>query len=258
MFWGTLTLGIAPLIALPLALRRFSISMRGEFWHFGEWLRLSCEEPATAELRDDAEQIRPRNGLIAAQWIVLVIFGLSALKQLRGFEIADADNLTGNPQLIRAAVPWATGVTIASILHIFHVRAVWSDLRRFSDRYNSVTRNLHTPPVLASGPGVGFRPASVVAGLVLAAFGVPWGLPLMLAAAAQQRLISHSADGVRAQFAQRVRSMLLWRRPALAVPIPASMRRGCVNRMCKQAIPAGARFCPRCGTAIAVALDAVA
>jgi hypothetical protein len=265
---GVLTVGILPMLVLPWQLRRFTRVLGSELWHLAEWMRLASGEPRAGELRDAVPLVRWRPGFWVASLLVMLLFGAMAGRELSGGrglravetwrEYRVSRPAQARAAQARAAMLWTIGLTIAYGLHWAHVRSVAGDLREFAARFNDITRTSPLPPVEVDGVGTGLRPVSLAVGIVLCAVGAVWALPMLVAAALQRRLTSHVSDGMRRQFAQRVRTMLQWRRPALAVPTPASLRQSCRNRLCKLPLPPDARFCPRCGSAVAMTLDAVA
>jgi hypothetical protein len=77
--------------------------------------------------------------------------------------------------------------------------------------------------------------------------GAYWGVPLMLAGAVQRRYISRTSARVRAEAADRVRTILLLRRPVMRVPPFARPTILCRTPNCRAPIPMLANFCARCG-----------
>ncbi|HWP39791.1 MAG TPA: zinc ribbon domain-containing protein, partial [Tepidisphaeraceae bacterium] len=85
------------------------------------------------------------------------------------------------------------------------------------------------------------------------------GLALMLAAGAHRRYTNRSSVRIRAELAERLRGMLLQRRPMMQVPRPISVMRTCIRPNCRAKIPTVANYCPRCGTrAVAPTIEVVA
>src|SRR2546430_9639951 len=73
---------------------------------------------------------------------------------------------------------------------------------------------------------------------------------MALAGASQRRYINVTGQQLRGQLVGRIRTMLLNRRPAVAVPNYVLHGRRCENGLCRATLPAGAQVCPRCGSAL--------
>jgi hypothetical protein len=80
----------------------------------------------------------------------------------------------------------------------------------------------------------------------------------MLAGAVNERYIRRVSRTVRGDMAHRVRALLIAAKPAGDVPMPARLKPTCRNDLCRSIVPAGAAFCPRCGTRAGERNDKVA
>jgi hypothetical protein len=106
---------------------------------------------------------------------------------------------------------------------------------------------------------LGLHPVWIIAGVGLAACGgALWAIPVMLAAGAHRRYIIGTSAQTRAILAERVRSILLQRRPIMRLPQPLIVMRQCVRPNCRSPLASAAMFCPRCGTPAARAMNVVA
>jgi hypothetical protein len=85
-----------------------------------------------------------------------------------------------------------------------------------------------------------------------------WGVPMMLSGAVQRRYSCSSAAATRLAMADRVRMMMMRRRPVMRIARPVIHRRACRQELCRAHIPPGANFCPRCGTRTVAVLNDVA
>jgi hypothetical protein len=63
---------------------------------------------------------------------------------------------------------------------------------------------------------------------------------------------------MRSLLAERLRAMLLERRPRMRVPSPIQIVRACVRPTCRAPLPSDASWCPRCGTKAIRTMDVVA
>ena len=79
-------------------------------------------------------------------------------------------------------------------------------------------------------------------------WGAPWGVVAMLAGAAQRRYITWSSRNTRADVAHRLRAILMRHRPSSNYPLPVYLRDRCVEPKCRNEVPRGINYCPRCGT----------
>ena len=102
------------------------------------------------------------------------------------------------------------------------------------------------------------HPLWIMGAVALLAMGAAWGVPLMLAGAVQRRYISRTSARVRAEAADRVRTILLLRRPVMRVPPFARPTILCRTPNCRAAIPMLASFCARCGARAGTVISDVA
>ena len=141
--------------------------------------------------------------------------------------------------------------------HWFAVQLHQSRVRQFIDQFNrlAMSKNLH--PINPPTEVLGLHPVWLIAAVGFLGGGVIWGVPLMLAGAAQSRYIKHRSRWTRADFAQRVRDVLRTMHPSMLLTVPVILRRKCPMSLCEAPLPQTAVFCPRCGTRVA-AVDRVA
>jgi hypothetical protein len=79
-------------------------------------------------------------------------------------------------------------------------------------------------------------------------FNAPWGVVAVLAGGAQRRYITWTSRSTRSDVGQRLRAMLLRRRPATGLPVSVYQRDRGIGPLCRAEMPRGVNFCPRCGT----------
>jgi hypothetical protein len=79
---------------------------------------------------------------------------------------------------------------------------------------------------------------------------------MMLAAAAQRRYTKRIGAATRVKLMQSVREIMHLRRPDMPTPMPVMLLRTCPSERCAAKLPPGAKFCPRCGTRVSVAMVA--
>jgi hypothetical protein len=262
---GLLSFGVLPVIAWVRSFRAFAIAEQQQYLHLAQWVRLNTDHPLARQLEQDARGLGSRSLLTAMTlgamlvavagvacvivhyqlppWEALVAgtyaYGGSALRDwpVRYFLV--------EPQIHRF---WVWGLGVAYGLHWLQVQLHAQDVKGLVGRFNEIARAEGVPTARVERVGTGLRPLWIAAGAVMWAWGAPWGIVAMLAGAAQRRYITWSSRGTRAEVAQRLRTMLLRRRPAAGVPMPVYLRERCVERMCRAEIPRGVNYCPRCGT----------
>lgn len=262
--WGVVTtfvLGLASLGVLPLLqwtrnLWQYVRLERQQLWHLAEWLRLQTAHPDAATLPEEANQIRWRGVLAAAAWVwigAIVIFFAAQLWHAPLAALTMFDSTLGarggTARFYRQDLylAWTIALSVAYALHWLQVQLHAGDVRRFVEKFNRVAAWEGVAPLTRPHLGVGAQPLWMfgAAGMVMA--GAVWGVPLMLAGAVQRRYISRTSNRVRAEAADRVRTILLLRRPVLRVPPFARSAVLCRVERCRAPIPLLANFCARCG-----------
>jgi hypothetical protein len=144
---------------------------------------------------------------------------------------------------------WVLGLGTAYLAMALqvHFRAV--DVGRFVAKFSQIATSEGVNKVKATSLGTTLRPLWIAGGVLFWLVGAPWGLVAMLAGAAQRRYITFTSRQTRADLAQRLRTMLLRRRPSAAgLAVPVYLRDRCVEPLCRAEVLRGASFCPRCGT----------
>jgi hypothetical protein len=257
---GVASFGVLPLLRWTQQFHRYVRLERQQLWHLAEWLRLQTAHPDAAKLPAETEEIRWRTALAATSlaWLgaLLAVFALDLT--LRGtYPLPFVDWLvswtygqrlaTGKTRADLHGV-WTLCLCIAYALHWLHVQFHAGDVRRFVEKFNRVLEWEGAAPLTPPRVGIGLHPAWMIAAAgIMFVGGAYWGLPLMLAGAVQRRYISRTSAHLRAEAADRVRTMLLLRRPAMRVPVLARPTILCRTPGCRAPIPLLANFCARCG-----------
>jgi hypothetical protein len=144
---------------------------------------------------------------------------------------------------------WVLGLSVAYLAMALqvHFRAV--DVGRFVAKFSQIASSEGVNRVKATSLGTTLRPLWIAGGVVFWFIGAPWGLVAMLAGAAQRRYITFTSRQTRSDLAQRLRTMLVRRRPSAAgLATPVYLRERCVEPLCRAEILRGVNYCPRCGT----------
>ncbi|HEV2292638.1 MAG TPA: hypothetical protein VGR35_02210 [Tepidisphaeraceae bacterium] len=254
---GAVTFGVLPLLRWTQHFHRYVRLERQQLWHLAEWLRLQTAHPDAATLPDEAERIRWRGALAATAWLWLaavIIFFVTQLWNLPAPARTLASSTFGARW--RAAtdafrsdlfVAWTVGLLLAYALHWLHLQLHAGDVRRFAQKVNRVAEWEGVAPLSLPRAGSGAQPLWLLGALAMVMIGALWGVPLMLAGAVQRSYISRTSALLRAEAADRVRTMLLLRRPAQRVPQFARAAIRCRGERCRAPIPLLANFCARCG-----------
>jgi hypothetical protein len=273
--WGVITtlvlglgsLGVLPLLRWTRFFWQYVRLERQQLWHLAEWLRLQTAHPDADALPDQAETIRWRGVLAAAAWVwvgAVVLFFATRLWHdpfaVRMLFDSTLGARGGTAPLYRQDLffAWTIGLSVAYALHWLQVQLHAGDVRRFVEKFNRVAAWEGVEPLARPRLGVGAQPLWMFAAAGMVVAGAAWGLPLMLAGAAQRRYISRMSARVRAEAADRVRTILLLRRPVMRVPPFARPTILCRGERCRAPIPLLANFCARCGARAGTVITDVA
>lgn len=265
---GLLSFGVLPIVSWVRSFRAYAVAEQQQYLHLAQWVRLNTDHPLGRRLEEDAKELRPRAMLTLATVMAVLVTVVQVGLGIDRSHAAVWDSLLwgtygygGNDLVARVAHVsarlgpwerihriWVIGLAAAYALHWLQLQLHAQDVRRFVGRFNEVARAEGVPAARVERLGPAVRPLWLAAGVAMWAWGAPWGVVAMLAGAAQRRYITWSSRGTRAEVAQRLRTMVLRRRPAAGVPVPVYLRERCVEKMCRAEIPRGVNFCPRCGT----------
>jgi hypothetical protein len=231
-------------------------------------MRVSSGEDA-APLAQSAEQIRLRPILSAlppvcglAALFVLIFTGIRyepSFDELlnatyRYFPASASDSAPRWADTIFAA--WVTLLGVGYISLWLAMQMQQNAVRRFERMFSVFATREGASEVPTPRPSLGLRPIWLIAGIVLSLGGAIWAIPMMLAGAAQRRYTKRIVVATRVKLAQSVREIMQSRRPGMPVPMPVTLLRTCPGEHCAAKLPPGAKFCPRCGTRVGVAMVA--
>jgi hypothetical protein len=269
LFLAVVSFGVLPLLRWTQNLRRYVLLERQQLWHLAEWLRLQTAHPDAQTLPEETEKIRWRPALAAT-----ALAWTGAMMLLFVMELVVPPHY---PSPLRTVISWTYGIRdeagktrgdlfgvwtlclfIAYTLHWLQVQLHAGDVRRFIEKFNRVLEWEGVEPLSRPRVGIGFQPLWIIAAAGLVSAGAYWGVPLMLAGAVQRRYISRTSARVRAEAADRVRTILLLRRPVLRVPPFARATILCRTSGCRAPIPLLANFCARCGARAGTVITDVA
>ncbi len=269
LLWSTLTFGIAPLMIWPNRLRSLIDDERQQFIHLAEWMRLRSGNPRAGQLVEAANRIRSNFVLLYAPMFIggFVLTLLIAYAWQTSFPIRQLLDSTFQfgrtvPQLGAAKTNdlftfWSVGLSIGFVLHWFQLLIHSANVRRTVRAFNSLAITEGLPPV-REPRGVGLRPIWLAAALIMMTANAVWAIPMMLAGGMQRRYAAVIGPALRQAVADRLRDLLMVRRPVMRVSMPISLPRTCPNLTCRGPMSRIANFCPRCGTHVGPEIDELA
>lgn len=271
LLFSFLTFGLLPLIVIVRRHGRQAGREQENLWHLAEWMRTTGGHRDAGRLIDASNRpgpIRPLLTVASASLLaaaLVLIFapidppGVGRLHFLLdstfGY-LRHSDNFATLSPAGRFFLLWTGLLTLASLALYIHIQWHAWQTRRFVRIFNDFAEREGLSGFDPPAPGLGLRPGFVLAALALLLAGAPWGVPAMLAAGLYR---SHCDTGrlLRQRLAERLRGMLLNRRPEMLVPRPIWTQAICSTDRCRLPLPREAAYCPRCGTRCA-GLDLVA
>lgn len=197
---GMVSLGFVPLVFQGNRFIYHCALERNQWRHVAEWLTTVARLPAQS-LERASERDRPAAAAILAAILALVL-AAAALGVMIGLKLDWIDlSLWGwSDRVSSAALIFAaamlTGYLLLFAVVLLHQRAAG----RIVEEFNRITESSVAPPRLEFGlHGNWFVGAGVF--LLL---GLPWGVPMMLAAGAQRGYTTRSSVATRAAVAARL------------------------------------------------------
>jgi hypothetical protein len=258
-----ISFGVLPILSWVRGFHRFATAEQQQFLHLAQWVRINSGHPLARRLESDAAELRPRGflTLLSVLSAIGTAIWIGAQFSNRFFDpdvLFKSTYEVGRARLIFHApffqhmTPifqvWVYGLGAAYFLHLLQVYLHANDVKRFVARFNGIAQSEGINRVKADSIGMMAWPLWLLAGAAFIGAGAPWGLMAMLAGGAQRRYITWTSRNTRSDVAQRLRAMLLRRRPSANVPSPVYLRDRCIQPRCRAEIPRGVNFCPRCGT----------
>lgn len=282
---GVLTFGLFPIIAWALRWSGYVAAERRHYHGVAEWLRQHSRHPSVGRFAERVAALRGRPVLsvlaVACSVLTITLFvaafvplGPDAPIEATYRFLPRTDRLfdfnSGNPTvMLRQSVflAWSGLLAIAYFCHWLQVQLHARDVRRMLDEFNTVALHDGLSPVFLQPIGLGVRPLWAIGAVLLILNSAPWGVAMMLAGAVQRRYTRRAEPALSGAMACRIRDLAAIRRQAPS-PAPASssgpttvvpkVRLRCTTDGCRMPLPAGAVFCPRCGSRAVAPLDRVA
>ncbi|MBC8106681.1 MAG: hypothetical protein H7Z14_08845, partial [Anaerolineae bacterium] len=160
------------------------------------------------------------------------------------------------PRVLIAAEGFALLLIAAHVLSLWQMVLHVRDIRGVVETYNAVAKRHELSPIDPPTFGVQINVLWIACTLATAIIGAWWGVPMMLAAAAQWRYINRTGRTLRQALAAQVFNVLASRSPHADVMLPGALQGKCGRDGCDKFLPAGSGFCPRCGSRVAATAEA--
>jgi hypothetical protein len=279
---GLISGGLLPLILLPQKCQKFINAEQNQLWHFAEWLRLQFPSSETERFQAAVSKLRFRWVLWALSLLLagcavawawhdltpvarrpVVLLGplrvqLPSLvpvtpKFLFSFTArlpAVVKQFATVPRVLIAAEGFALLLIAAHLLSLWQVMMHTTDVRNVAGLFNRAAKKHGLEPLVLPNRNLGIDVIWLLATIALMILGAWWGVPMMLAAAAQARYINGEGRRLRLALSARAYNVLAARRPVIYVAMPRALRGRCPRENCNAQVRGGETFCPACGTRI--------
>ncbi len=275
--WGTIktsllgaaSFGILPLLLWPGRFRDRAGEEARQLNAVTEWVRSRGRAPAAiGPLRAAADDLRYRPLLwLLPLLMALFVIGVYVLDfNSSGYSwdrVLDTTYRRGHiafarywfhqpwsrwPVEQRMHLLWCAALSAGYLCHFAQVRSHNADVARFITRFNGVTAAHSLRPIPQPRIDGLINPIAIVSAIAFVHYGAWWGIPMLLAGAAEKRYTYSTSRITRSTLARRMRQMEVNRGPgALAIA-------RCEIARCQAPLPPRARFCPRCGTRVSEAI----
>ena len=275
MALSAVTFGILPALLWPFRFAKFAQQQKRDLGRLARWVSLSTPHPSTKRLSEAAAGVEFRPALLVMALMCCAAIGVVFLalisgmpagydpgKALLGSAFGRLAEYSG-PGFALLFVAWAVGLSVGYLCQWVQIQLHARSVRKLLDVFNEVALDEGIAPVFLEPVGFLVGPLWLAAGVLLLVMGAPWGVCFMLAGGVQSRYTRRVSPQLRALLAQRVRDMLLLRRPFPGrAPHPDDSRgytrTRCETPGCRMPLPVSAKFCPRCGVRSAGPVDRVA
>lgn len=263
---GAATGGLLPLWHLARRIRDYAIVEQQQLWHAAEWTRLRRGPAGDASLSDEADRLRPAAWTV---WLPLLAAALAFAVAMRSaspnpvprvlygiaYQFPEALDVARSPALSSAAWLYAALVTGGYVVCLIALRRHAARVRAWTRRFLGDDAPSDAAPARLAGS---LHLGRLLAAAPVAAAGGLWALPMALAAGSVARYVGRTSFAARGQIARALRQEMGRVAPDVRPPATTMTTRRCATAECRASLPAGARFCPRCGRAVGGAWTVVA
>jgi len=241
--------------------RRFSDSERQDLLDLAAWWRRRVAPSDAAQLEEITRKLRPRPILIVLPWLaagfvaVLIIILMSqGDSPNRLWELIfkhsslspgvwDGDHwLPVMPLEQQFFGVWMSCLCLGYLIQWYAVRSHAAVVHSLVDWTNKVGRENSFMRIKNDACRVGLNPLWIFLGIEFCANNIWWAIPMVFAGAMQRRYSMRSSPALRVALANQTRD-------AFAI-VQNTGDHFCAADHCGARLPAPARFCPRCGTAV--------
>jgi hypothetical protein len=256
---SVLTAGLSPILAWPKRFRDVVSLEKQQMEVLCDWLEEHGDQAASDQLLQAVTEVRFRNELWGASivcWGTAALLVLSALPYFPEPIVAIKSLVFGYRREAFYTTPPHQMVGLTQLLLAIACGMHWFQVRQHAKKMAGcvavLNRNLdakRTSPIAMPALGAGFRPLWMVGMVLMVLAGAVWGVPLMMAGAVHKRYITVVSDQTRAQLAEQLQT-LSGVEPDISTPASIVTNAAmCRVPSCRAPVPAGAKFCPRCGSA---------
>jgi len=253
-----LSFGMLPLVLSPVRWAEFLDAERHDLFDLTAWWHQRIDAGESAGLEKIVGRFRPRPILMVLPWLAVGFnFAFMITLLIMGDDLGRLWDLTFKHRMYPAnfgsGVPlleleshlywaWAGTLAVGYLCHCYaidsHARAVralvnWTNRLGRQNRFIQVQND-----VLKSGLNILW----IAIGIGMVCNQAWWAIPMVVAGAFQRRYTVKSSPAMRVALAAQARS-------AFAV-VQSRGDRFCIAGHCGARLPAPAKFCPRCGTAV--------
>lgn len=247
---GLLTAGIVPAAWLVQRVERLISQQSQQMELVVQLIRSSGRTPDTDTLDQAAGNVTPSRPLLKLAHVVLwvAIAGAIAHFIFHGVSTASLRQLWFHtPRLADVwSMTFLMGMSLCPLLVMGALNRHIVSLQQFADAFNTTIGSETADHSLLSPALVwGLRPMYLMLGLVMIALGVFWGLPMMLGWAAFRAAAYDTTQRFRVELADRLQAI------SGVEPATRITNDHCSDPQCRAALPFEARYCRRCGKAVA-------
>ena len=263
LFWSLVTLGLGPALAWALDFQRFAAAEREQLLRLSEWVRARVPRPDSGRLREAAARMGawqwlgavPAGAICFAMFLIFSGSGVNQLRDVLHNTFLFHRPPRGHSLPLAMSIPfvaWNAGLTLAYIAQAAAVYLHRQEVSRFVTAFNHLAVAEGVEPVRRAREA---RPGQwgwlVVVGILLLGLNSPWGVAMAVAGFERRQYALRTAPAMRAALARAVTDLVVRQAPAAKLAVASAAR--CPREGCGAPVADDARFCRRCGAALAAA-----
>ena len=254
-----ITFGLLPLLLWPTRWAEFLETERHDLIDLAGWYRRRVDADEARRLDKIVKRLRPRPLLMVLPWlavgfnlvmmVTLLILGddLGRLWDLsfdhHHYRFVSYVSPTPQGQLeSHLYFAWASTLTLAYFCQWYAVRSHTIAVNRLVSWTNRLARENRFMQIKNEALQLGLNPLWIIIGIGFLMHQSWWAIPMVLAGSLQRQYSTKSSPQTRVALAAQARH-------GFAV-VQSQGDRFCAAGHCGARLPAPAKFCPRCGTAV--------